>query len=213
MRRVGIALTVYGISFEPRPWSAFGEADEIRPHNPLTRVPTLVLDNGEVLIEGHLMLDYLDGLVPADRRMFPVSEPTRHQAVKASALATGLGDKTVSLFCEKRLHEKVSDVWAAAAARRSRPCSPCWRPSEPAGRHPIGSASALVMPTSRLPPYRVSWRGASGAKRSRGANGSPGGLPGDFTGLYRTGLRALMPTADLPTSIEVSRGARHGIET
>ncbi len=113
VRRVGIALTLYGIPFEHRPWSAFGDADKIRPYNPLTRVPTLVLDNGEVLIESHLMLDYLDGLVPAEKRMFPTEEPLRHQALKISALATGLGDKAVSLFYEKRLHEKVSDVWAS----------------------------------------------------------------------------------------------------
>ena len=49
VRRVGIALTLYGMPFEHRPWSTFGEADKIRPYNPLTRVPTLVLDNGEVL--------------------------------------------------------------------------------------------------------------------------------------------------------------------
>lgn len=111
VRRVGIALNLYGLPFEHRPWSSFSDADKIRPYNPLTRVPTLVLDNGEVLIESHLMLDYLDGLVPAERRMFPVSEPARHQALKVSALATGLGDKAVSLFYEKRLHENVSDLW------------------------------------------------------------------------------------------------------
>ena len=70
----------------------------------------MVLDNGEVLIESHLILDYLDSLVPADRRMFPTTEPARHQALKVAALATGLGDKAVSLFYE-RLHEKVSDLW------------------------------------------------------------------------------------------------------
>lgn len=118
VRRVGIALTLYGIPFEHRPWSAFGDADQIRPYNPLTRVPTLVLDNGEVLIESHLMLDYLDGLVPADKRMFPTAEPLRHQALKISALATGLGDKAVSLFYERRLHEKVSDVWAGRCRRQ-----------------------------------------------------------------------------------------------
>jgi glutathione S-transferase len=111
VRRVGIALTLYGMAFEHRPWSAFGDADKIRSYNPLTRVPTLVLDNGEVLIESHLMLDYLDGLVPAGQRMFPTTEPARHQALKVSALATGLGDKAVSLFYELRLHEKVSDLW------------------------------------------------------------------------------------------------------
>lgn len=111
VRRVGIALTLYGLPFEHRPWSSFSDADKIRPYNPLTRVPTLVLDNGEVLIESHLMLDYLDGLVPTERRMFPTAEPARHKALKISALATGLGDKAVGLFYETRLHEKASDLW------------------------------------------------------------------------------------------------------
>jgi glutathione S-transferase len=111
VRRVGIALTLYGLPFEHRPWSTFGDADKIRPYNPLTRVPTLVLDNFEVLIESHMMLDYLDSLVPPERRMFPVVEPARHQALKVAALATGLGDKVVSLFYEKRLHKEVSNLW------------------------------------------------------------------------------------------------------
>ena len=111
VRRVGIAMTLYGIAFEHRPWSAFGDADKIRPYNPLTRVPTLILDDGEVLIESHMILDYLDSLVPGDRRLFPVREPVRHQALKVSALAIGLGDKIVSLFYEGRLHDKVSDLW------------------------------------------------------------------------------------------------------
>ena len=111
VRRVGIALTLYGLPFTHKPWSTFGDAEKIRPYNPLTRVPTLVLDNGEVLIESHAILDYLDSLVPEGRVMFPKTEPARHQALKVAALTTGLGDKAVSLFYEKRLHKEVSDVW------------------------------------------------------------------------------------------------------
>ena len=111
VRRVGIALTLYDLRFEHRPWSTFGDADKIRPYNPLTRVPTLVLDNGEVLIESHSILDHLDSLVPADRRMFPASEPARHQALKVAALATGMAEKAVSLFYEKILHREASEVW------------------------------------------------------------------------------------------------------
>lgn len=111
VRRVGIALTLYGLPFEHRPWSVFGDADKIRAYNPLVRVPTLVLDNDEVLIESHSILDYLDSLVPADRAMFPAAEPARHQALKVAALATGLADKAVSLFYERRLHEEASEVW------------------------------------------------------------------------------------------------------
>jgi glutathione S-transferase len=111
VRRVGIALTLYDMPFEHRPWSTFGDADKIRPYNPLTRVPTLVLDDGEVLVESHMMLDYLDNLVPEDRRMFPTIEPARHKALRIAALATGLGDKAVSLFYERRLHKDVSQTW------------------------------------------------------------------------------------------------------
>lgn len=111
VRRVGIAMALYGMAFEHRLWSTFSDADKIRPYNPLTRVPTLVLDNGEVLIESHLILDYLDGLVSPELAMFPRHEPLRHQAFKIAALATGFADKAVSLFYEKRLHQEASRVW------------------------------------------------------------------------------------------------------
>lgn len=111
VRRVGIALTLYELPFEHRPWSVFGDTEKIRPHNPLVRVPTLVLDDGEALIESHCILDYLDSRVPAGRAMFPANEPARHRALKVAALATGMAEKTVSLFYEKRLHKEVSDVW------------------------------------------------------------------------------------------------------
>lgn len=111
VRRVGIALTLYGMAFDHRPWSTFGDAEKIRPYNPLGRVPTLVLDDGEVLIESHCILDYLDGRVGPERAMFPAAEPERRKALKVAALATGMADKAVSLFYEKRLHEKVSDLW------------------------------------------------------------------------------------------------------
>ena len=111
VRRVGIALTLYKLPFEHRPWSVFGDAEKIQPHNPLIRVPTLVLANGEVLIESHSILDYLDSLMPEERVMFPREEPARHQALKVASLATGMGEKAVSLFYEKRLHKEVSEVW------------------------------------------------------------------------------------------------------
>src|SRR5262245_48164739 len=111
VRRVGIALTLYELPFEHWPWSTFGDADRIRPYNPLVRVPTHILEDGSVLIESHIILDYLDGLVPAGRALFPKTEPERRAALKVAALATGLGDKAVSLFYEKRLHEQASDIW------------------------------------------------------------------------------------------------------
>ncbi len=79
VRRVGIALRLYGIPFEHRPWSVFGDADRIRAFNPLTRVPTLVLDDGDVVVDSASILDHVDSLVPAERRGIRAS-PSRRAA-------------------------------------------------------------------------------------------------------------------------------------
>src|SRR3954463_13607706 len=79
VRRVALALRLYGLPFEHRPWSTFGDADKIAPYNPLRRVPTLVLDGGEVLIESTAILDHLGETVGASRAMI---RKTAHTAGK-----------------------------------------------------------------------------------------------------------------------------------
>jgi glutathione S-transferase len=111
VRRVAIALRLYDLPFEHRPWSTFGEGDRIAPFNPLRRVPTLVLDSGEALIESTAILDYLDELVGPERAMIAERGPQRRHALKVCALATGLGDKAVSLVYERVLRKDASKVW------------------------------------------------------------------------------------------------------
>lgn len=106
VRRVAVALSLYGMEFEHRPWSSFGDADRLRAFNPLTRVPTLILDDDFVLIDSHMILDYLDGLVA--QPLFPRTEPARHRVLKVAAMACGLADKAVSLFYERAMHTTIS---------------------------------------------------------------------------------------------------------
>jgi glutathione S-transferase len=120
VRRVGIALSLYEIPFEHRPWSVFGDAEKIAAYNPLTRVPTLVLDDGDVLVDSYTILDHLDSLVSADRAMHPRSGPERRQSLRVTALANGLADKAVSLFYERRLHDISSPVWEERCLRQLR---------------------------------------------------------------------------------------------
>ncbi len=112
VRRVAIALRLYGLPFEHRPWSTFGDGDKIAPYNPLRRVPTLLLDNGEALIESTAILDYLDELAGPDRAMIAESGAERRHALKICALATGLADKAVSLVYERVLRkDHQSKIW------------------------------------------------------------------------------------------------------
>ena len=113
VRRVAIAMHIYGIAYDHRPWPVFGDAERIAAYNPLRRVPTLVLDDGEVLIESAAILDYLDETVGPSRALMPEHGPARRQALKVCALATGLGDKAVSLVYERVLHEQTSPAWIA----------------------------------------------------------------------------------------------------
>ncbi|MBR0691871.1 glutathione S-transferase family protein [Bradyrhizobium lablabi] len=111
VRRTAIALRLYGLPFEHKPWSTFGDADRIAPHNPLRRVPTLVLDDGEALIESAAILDYLDELVGPDKAMIARSGAERRKHLRICALATGLGDKAVSLIYERVLRKEQLKLW------------------------------------------------------------------------------------------------------
>ncbi|MHC4049053.1 glutathione S-transferase family protein [Bradyrhizobium sp. 25ACV] len=111
VRRTAIALRLYGIPFEHRPWSTFGDADKIAPYNPLRRVPTLVLDDGEALIESTVILDYLDERVGEGKAMLPRSGTERRKHLRICALASGLGDKAVSLLYERVLRKEQLALW------------------------------------------------------------------------------------------------------
>jgi glutathione S-transferase len=111
VRRVAIAMRLYGLPFEHRPWSTFGDADKIAPYNPLRRVPTLVLDDGEALIESAMILDYLDDRVGPEKAMIAARGETRRRHLRLCALAMGLGDKGVSLLYERVLRKEQLALW------------------------------------------------------------------------------------------------------
>jgi glutathione S-transferase len=110
VRRVAVALLLYGFPYEHRPWSTFGHATRIASFNPLRRVPVLIADDGEPLIESAAILDYLDQLAEPERALIPREGPARRYALKVCALATGLADKAVILVYERVLHEQSSPV-------------------------------------------------------------------------------------------------------
>ena len=111
VRRVAIALILYDMPFEHRAWSVFADAEKIAPFNPLRRVPTLVLDDGEALIESAAILDGLDEMAGPERALITARGPERRRVLKVCALAAGLADKAVSLVYERVLHERVTAQW------------------------------------------------------------------------------------------------------
>ena len=58
VRRTAISLRLLGIPFTHRSLSVFRHFDEFEQINPLVKAPTLVLDDGSLLTESNLIIDW-----------------------------------------------------------------------------------------------------------------------------------------------------------
>jgi glutathione S-transferase len=112
-RRVAITLHIYGMAFEQRPLNGFGNRAEVRAANPLGRIPALVLDNGETLIDSGAIIDYLDEVHGRERSLTPVGGADRRGVLRISAIMMGACDKGLQAAYERNHHppEKVHQPW------------------------------------------------------------------------------------------------------
>jgi glutathione S-transferase len=113
VRRVAVSLKRLGLPFEHANWSVGKDFDRIRKYNPLGRVPTLVLDDGEALIESSAILDYVDVRVGPAKALLPPSGRERRDALRLIAMAVGAGEKGREQIYEKvfRPVEKRHEPW------------------------------------------------------------------------------------------------------
>ncbi len=106
VRRVAVTLHTYRIAFERQPWSVFGDMPVVRLHNPLVRVPVLVLDDKEILIDSNAILDHLDEEVGRkSRALIPDAGPERRKVLQTTMLAHGISEKVVALFLDRYFHD------------------------------------------------------------------------------------------------------------
>ena len=101
VRRVAVSLRVLGFEYEHDTRSVFVDFDAIREINPLGLIPSLVLPDGEALIDSGAILDWLDQTVGAGRALVPPAGPNRRCALRLIALATGAIDKVGAAAYER----------------------------------------------------------------------------------------------------------------
>jgi glutathione S-transferase len=104
VRRVAIALELYGFTYENLPIRTIGDAAEFARYSPLKRAPTIVLPDGAVLFDSHLILAQLDELVAPEHCLLPLEPASRLACRQVMGVAAGLADKAVSAFYEKNFH-------------------------------------------------------------------------------------------------------------
>lgn len=101
VRRVAVSLRVLGFEYTHDTRSVFADFDAMRQVNPLGRIPSLTLDDGETLIDSGAILDWLDESVGPERALIPAKGAERRETLRRMALATGAMDKTVTAFYER----------------------------------------------------------------------------------------------------------------
>ena len=112
-RRVAVSLNILELPFELEDLFVFKQPDVVRRHNPLVRIPVLVLDDGANLVESTAILDEIDRMVGPERSLTPSSGPQRRRVVQMTAIALGCAEKAQWAFYEGRVRpaEKVHAPW------------------------------------------------------------------------------------------------------
>lgn len=89
---------------------------ELMQDNPLSKIPTLVLDDGTVIYDSPVICEYLDGL-DGGPKLHPAEPKARLVALRRQALGDGFLDMLV-LLRDERMRAHPSDVHKASAAVR-----------------------------------------------------------------------------------------------
>ena len=113
VRRVAISLDLYGVDFVHEPLSVFRSFDAFTQINPVVKAPTLVLDDGTVLMDSSLILDYLETLAPANKKLLAQQPAARARDLHILGLALAACEKSVQIVYEHNLRpaEKQHAPW------------------------------------------------------------------------------------------------------
>ena len=113
VRRVAIGLKLLELDFEHRSVSVFSGFEEFRKLNPVVKAPTLILDDGQSLMDSTLILDYVTAIAKADVTSTPEHAEDRLRATRLTGLALAACEKTVQIVYERNLRpaEKQYEPW------------------------------------------------------------------------------------------------------
>lgn len=112
VRRVAISLQLLDLRFEHRSLSVFRNFDEFHAINPVVKAPTLVTDDGDVLMDSTLILEYAEALAHP-RSLMPASRVELERDLRVIGLALAACEKAVQIIYERELRppDKFHEPW------------------------------------------------------------------------------------------------------
>ena len=112
VRRVAISLQLLGLRFAHQSLSVFRTFAEFQQINPVVKAPTLVCDDGTVLMDSTLILQYAETLAQP-RTLMPSDVTQLQQDLRCIGLALAAMEKSVQIVYERGLRppEKLHEPW------------------------------------------------------------------------------------------------------
>jgi len=111
VRRCAISMKLMDIRFEHQAVSVFRHFDRFRTINPVVKAPSLVCDDGTVLMDSTLIVDYLETCVEPGRALMPAASPARREALRLVGLAMAACEKCVQIVYEKEQRAVPDAKW------------------------------------------------------------------------------------------------------
>lgn len=113
VRRVAVSLQLLDLPFEHRSVSVFRTFDEFKQVNPVVKAPSFICDDGEVLMDSTLILDYAEALAAPRKSLMPADLRERQHALRVIGLALAACEKSVQIVYEHELRpaEKLHQPW------------------------------------------------------------------------------------------------------
>ena len=100
VRRVVVSAKLMNLSVDHEPLSVFNDLDRFTSINPIVKVPTLVFDDGAVMVDSTLILHYFESLCAASRRLTPLDPATRQRNLRLTGFGLAACEKAVQLYYE-----------------------------------------------------------------------------------------------------------------
>lgn len=113
VRRVAVSLKMLGIPFAHDQVSVFRHFNAFAKANPVVKAPTLVTDEGVVLMDSTLILDFVERTALAERSLMPRDVAAYARAQRIVGLALVACEKTLQIVYEQQLRpgEKQHQPW------------------------------------------------------------------------------------------------------
>jgi glutathione S-transferase len=144
-RRVAAALISRGLPFEHEPVNGYREFEIASRYNPVAKVPSLVLDDGEVLIDSTAILDHLNELTPS-APLIPTGSRARRTTLKLAAIGYGVCEQAASLsFRGREVPETEAERWKAQILGGLRALDEAARDGGPLRATPLDAAAITAV--------------------------------------------------------------------